>query len=302
MSTKDNPADIGSRSGNAENVQLWWSGPEWLPKGQKWPPDIETKTIPESQAEAKVIREALAVAQVQEDNLDTLLGKLTLWQTLRVCAWIGRFIHNARSTRSNRKKGLLTTEEISKQRILWLKRLQETFNTAERFEEHRLQLNLQPNENGLPECLGRIQGVYPIYVPESHQFAHKLVEEAHNRTLHGGVSLTMAKIHERYWVSRLRRLARKVVKACNGCKRFHATAFINPPPGQLPKDCTEGQNAFQVIGVDFAGPLKFRKKKGQDGKAYLVLYACSLTRGIYNAVMRRFTTSCHTRESTGSSI
>ena len=191
VSTKDNPADIGSRSGSAENVQLWWSGPEWLPKGQKWPPDIETKTTPESQAEAKVIREALAVAQVQEDNLDTLLGKLTLWQTLRVCAWIGRFIHNTRSTRSNRKKGPLTTEEISKQRILWLKRVQETFNTDERFEEHRLQLNLQPNENGLLECRGRIQGVYPIYVPESHQFAHKLVEEAHNRTLHGGVSLTM---------------------------------------------------------------------------------------------------------------
>ena len=56
VSTKDNPADIGSRSGSVENVQLWWSGPEWLPKKQKWPSDIETKTTPESQAEAKVIR------------------------------------------------------------------------------------------------------------------------------------------------------------------------------------------------------------------------------------------------------
>ena len=194
VSTKDNPADIGSRSGSVENVQLWWSGPEWLPKKQKWPSDIETKTTPESQAEAKVIREVLAVAQVQEDSLDTLLGKLTLWRTLRVCAWIGRFIHNSRSTRSNRNKGPLTTEEISKQRILWLKRVQESFKQDERFEEHRLQLNLQPNENGLLECRGRIQGVYPIYVPESHQFARKLVEEAHDRTLHGGVSLTV--LHE----------------------------------------------------------------------------------------------------------
>ncbi|XP_015754716.1 PREDICTED: uncharacterized protein LOC107334299 [Acropora digitifera] len=101
----------------------------------------------------------------------------------------------------------------------------------------------------------------------------------------------MAKVRERYWVPRLRRLARKVVKACNGCKRFHATAFINPPPGQLPKDRTEGQNAFQVIGVDFAGPLKFRKKKGQDGKAYLVLYACSLTRGVYLELLSSLETS-----------
>ena len=28
VNTKDNPADIGSRSGGVENVQLWWSGPE----------------------------------------------------------------------------------------------------------------------------------------------------------------------------------------------------------------------------------------------------------------------------------
>ena len=134
-----------------------------------------------------------------------------------MCAWIGRFILNARSTRSNRNKVPLTPGEISKQRIPWLKRVQESFKTDERFEEHRLQLNLQPNENGLLECRGRIQGVYPIYVPELHQFARKLVEEAHDRTLHRGVSVTMAKISERYWVPRLPRLARKVVKACNGC-------------------------------------------------------------------------------------
>ena len=206
-----------------------------------------------------------------------LLGKFTLWRTLRVCAWIGRFIYNARSTRSNRSKGPLTTEEVCKQRIFWLKRVQDYFKTDERFEEDRLQLNLQPNENGLLECRGRIQGVYPIIYQNRTSLRASLLKKA---TTHGGVSLTMAKIRERYWVLRLRRLARKVVKACNGCKRFHATAFINPPPGKLPKDRTEGQNAFQVIGVDFVGPLKFRKKKGQDGKAYLVLYACSLTRGI----------------------
>lgn len=36
-----------------------------------------------------------------------------------------------------------------------------------------------------------------------------------------------------------------------------------------------------MIGVDFAGPLKYRKGKKNEGKAYIVLYACSLTRGIY---------------------
>ena len=46
-----------------------------------------------------------------------------------------------------------------------------------------------------------------------------------------------------------------------------------------------------MIGVDFAGPLKFPKKKVQNGKAYLVLYACSLTRGIYLELLSSLETS-----------
>ena len=49
----------------------------------------------------------------------------------------------------------------------------------------------------------------------------------------------------------------------------------------LPKERTEGNHAFQVIGVDYSGPLKYRKKSGKEGKAYIVLYTCSLTRALY---------------------
>lgn len=281
VGTKDNPADLGSRSGSVENEELWWRGPEWLLDRERWPADIKTTATPDSQAEAKVIRDVFAVAQAKTDILDALLIKFNLWKTLRVCAWVTRFIHNLRSEKTRRSKGPLTTEEIEMQRHLWLKRTQVKFKRDERFEDHRVQLNLQENADGLLECRGRIQGDYPIYLPESHPFAEKMVADAHIRTLHGGVSLTMAKIRERYWVPRLRRLAKRVVKACNGCKRFRATAFAVPPPGQLPRDRTEGENAFQVVGVDFAGPLKYRKGRNHEGKAYITLYACSLTRGIY---------------------
>ena len=73
----------------------------------------------------------------------------------------------------------------------------------------------------------------------------------------------------------------QVIKACYGCKRFRATAFASPPPGNLPRDRTEGGTAFQVVGVDFAGLLKYREKGRREAKAYIVLYACSLTRGLY---------------------
>ena len=95
----------------------------------------------------------------------------------------------------------------------------------------------------------------------------------------------MTRVCERYWVPRLRKLAKQVVKACSGCKHFQATALAAPPPGLLPTDCTEGNTPFKVIGVDFAGPLKYRVRSKNEGKAYLVLCACSLTRGLFLEVL-----------------
>lgn len=198
VSTKDNPADLGSRSGSVEKEKLWWSGPHWLLDRDLWPADIITTSTTESQAEAKVIREVFAVAQARTDILDILLTKHSLWRTLRICAWMIRFFGNSRKAEINRVKGPLTTEEINQQRLLWLRRVQGSFKNGERFEEHRLQLNLQENDNGLLECRGRIQGDYPIYVPDSHHFADKIVAEAHQNTLHGGVGLTMARVREQY--------------------------------------------------------------------------------------------------------
>lgn len=91
----------------------------------------------------------------------------------------------------------------------------------------------------------------------------------------------MAKVHEKYWVPRLRQLVKRHIKRCYGCKRFHVSAFANPPPGNLPTDRTEGTSPFQVVGIDYAGPIKYRDSKNKEGKAYIVLYACSLSQALY---------------------
>ena len=85
---------------------------------------------------------------------------------------------------------------------------------TENLEEDRLSLYLQRNKDGLLECRGRLPSPYPIYIPDTTTFAEKLVQHAHKATLHGGVGLTMAKIREEYWIPRLRRLAKKVIKQC----------------------------------------------------------------------------------------
>ena len=282
--TQENPADLASRGGpvNEDNV-LWWEGPKWLKDPESWPPDIVTTATTESNAEVKATKELFALAVEQEDELDNLLAKLTYWRTLRVCAWMMRFIRNARTSKPNRAGGPLTTEEIEEQKHLWLLRVQTP--GVKDMEKDRLRLNLQKNQDGVLECRGRLQGIYPTYVPDSTVFAEKLVQHAHLATLHGGVSLTMAKVREQHWIPRLRRLVKKVIKQCYGCKRFQAIAVAAPPPGLLPLERTEHSGVFEVVGVDFAGPIKYKKSPRVKGKAYLVLFACSLTRALYLEVL-----------------
>ena len=212
---------------------------------------------------------------------DELLDAHTLQKGLRICGWIQRFIRNSATPASDRKTGLLDTSEIDQQRDWWVKRAQKMCQTKDEFQEDKLQLNLQPNGQGILECRGRIHGEYPIFLPDSHPFTYKLVQQAHLTTMHGGSTLTMAKVREAYWVPRLRRLVKRVRGNCWGCKRFRTLAYQSPPPGNLPTTRTQGTTPFQVVGVDFAGPIRYRSKGKKECKAYLALYGCSLTRAVH---------------------
>ncbi len=69
-------------------------------------------------------------------------------------------------------------------------------------------------QSGLLECRGRVQGHYPIYIPDTEIdteiHTEKFVQQAHKETLYGGVGLTIAKVREKHWVPRLRQLAKRL--------------------------------------------------------------------------------------------
>lgn len=178
-------------------------------------------------------------------------------------------------TKNEKTDGPLKTEETNKANVFWVKRVQTRASLDKHYQEDQLQLNLRPNSEGVLECRGRSQGHHPVYLPDSQRYTEKFVTQAHLERLHGGVVSAMAKLREQYWVPRLRRLTKRVVKNCHGCRRFQAQAFSSPPQENLPKDRTEEQTPFQVVVVDYAGPLKYQKE------AYVLLYACSLTRALF---------------------
>ena len=172
-----------------------------------------TSATKESDAETKVIWKIFTATVEATNEVEGLLTKFDLWKTLRICSWIARFTFNCRSP-NQKRRGPLTTPEIATQRLLWIKRVQSSCN----LEEDRLQLNLQANRDGVLVRRGRIQGHYPVHVPDTSLLAEKLVQDSHLRTLHGGIGMTMTHIRSKYWIPRLRQLTRKVVKNCYGCR------------------------------------------------------------------------------------
>ena len=107
---------------------------------------------------------------------------------------------------------LTTAGEIEKQVMWWVKRAQESVQYTEVFGKDQMQLKLQPNDERVLECRD--------YLPDCHEFTAKVVSEAQLKTIHGGIRATMTQVRERYWVSRLRRLARKATKSCYRCYQF----------------------------------------------------------------------------------
>ena len=123
MPTHDNPADLASRGGTVTTL-LWWTGPEWLQDHDRWPTNPITETSADSEAEAKIIKEVLCVAQAEEtktDEFDDLLERRDLRRVLRTSAWILHFVRNCRS--KQKQRGPLTTPEVDEMKTWWIKRL-----------------------------------------------------------------------------------------------------------------------------------------------------------------------------------
>lgn len=231
-------------------------------------------------AEVKVKQEILSIVIPKNDALDQVLSNHALPKALRIGVWVWRFIHNCRNQAINNNRSNQYQRNTPPRAVV-----DQTSSTilspTTQFQADKLQLNLQHNNQQVLECRGRIMGEYPIYLSDDHPFTAKVVFKALLSTLHGGVGLTMAKVHEKYWVPWLRRLVKKLRGSCHSCKRFQARAYQVPPPGNLPKTRTEGSRPFQVIVVDFTGPIRYTSGAKTERKANLALYACSLTRAVH---------------------
>ena len=117
-------------------------------------------------------------------------------------------------------------------------------------------VELRKDDEGIWRCASKVPRYHPIFLQRNHKLVTLVIQQSHEKMLHGGVATTMCRLRERFWIPKLRSLVKKVVRDCNVCKRYRMKplAAACTSKSTLPVFRAELSDAFAVTGVDFAGP------------------------------------------------
>ena len=141
---------------------------------------------------------------------------------------------------------------------------------------------------------GRLTHLYvdsapPILMPSDHRVTLLLIRRTHASVFHAGVSSTLAKLRERFWIRKGRQQVRKVLRKCVTCARIQSRHY-DAPAAPLPRARLTTQPPFSTTGVDFAGPLIVKSPHGPQ-KTYLVMFTCVVVRAVHLELIPDMTTN-----------
>ena len=125
-----------------------WKGLSWLQVRENWSSQPDKKPFVEWEKEVKISKEhkSIVITTVEvQDDFDLILHKFDLNKPLRISARILRFIKNCRK---NKKSGPLKTAELVNQKKFYIKREQEKLVSSDKFEDDKMRLNLEKNDEG----------------------------------------------------------------------------------------------------------------------------------------------------------
>ncbi|KAG1710492.1 Pro-Pol polyprotein [Nymphon striatum] len=287
-----NPADLLTREFvcDISNNMLWWGGPKWLSEEQKgWPClTFKTEEVPPNEINVCLNVTSNPIKPILDINKFNNYQKM-----LRVTAYLFRAISIMQKQPTASKQ--ISTEELNYVEFYWYRTLQQEFFYSEYCalrdgscinSKSKLK-DLHPiwdSSLKLMRLGGRLQysdlpysSIHPIIVPHKSYFAKLLILDCHRSHSHCGVSQLICIIRERLWLSRLRSLAKSVVRVCVICRRVNQRA-CHEIAAPLPSCRINPSPPFNVIGIDFCGPLLL---KGSRLKHYVCLFTCATTRAIH---------------------
>ena len=301
-----NPADIASRGLMASELvkcEYWFRGPSWLRQHETFPHE----TFPNAyEVSLLTIETELLEGKVNDsnNNIFNFENSSSLTKIINYVARVHRFIHNCRSTENTRKFGPLTSSEISgAQTQVWRSIQQEHYG----LEIHRLgsgkpinresfisKLNPFLDDQGVLRVTGRIENSeldydakHPIIIPEGH-IAKLLIRSQHINMHHAGLETVVTALRQKYWIIKLHKLAKNIIRNCIPCQR-HDSRACNEVAAPLPKERISKAPPFYITGIDYAGPLYSLDFPSQ--KLYILLFTCGVIRAVHLELTESLQTS-----------
>lgn len=282
-----NPADLPSRGCSPKQLfeSKWWEGPEWLRQHvSTWPHENVEYDEEECLLEKrkKIVTSLVNSGTKLMNSEDWHLTYFSSFlKTIRMIAWLFRFLENIRHPKE-KLCGELSLEEIDKAEVFAFKIVQaESFGNSG--SEKLKPLDPYTDERGLIRLKSRVSARqdselfrYPIVLPSKHSLVTKIIFDTHVRSCHIRTQGLLSLLRERFWIMGGRRSVRSVIARCVICKRHNGKSFgVGAPP--LPLDRVREASAFEVTGVDFAGPVFLRSRE----KAWICLFTCAVFRAVH---------------------
>lgn len=296
--THDNPADLVSRGIEVTTLNessLWWHGPGWLSETEsQWP--ITCIDVKNTHLEEKCVTNLA----IEVSTLPSLSKFSSFLKLQRVVAYCQRFINNLKRPPEQRVMGDISIKDMSASLIPLLKMAQRERYSSEihclrqgkSLDTKNSLLSLNPflDNDGILRVGGRIQNSefsfdkkHPIILHPSHFLTKLIFNYEHIRLLHCGPNHLLSSIRDKYWPVSGRNLARKIVHECIVCFRAKPKS-ISHIMGNLPKERLTPSPPFSNCGVDYAGPIFIKSKKGRGAqliKAYICIFVCFSTKAVH---------------------
>ncbi|XP_069946012.1 uncharacterized protein [Cherax quadricarinatus] len=308
--TDQNPADLISRGVTHRKLsksELWFKGPDWLPARDCWPEQKFVETISSivhfaGEHDTELFdprrysswRKLIGVTEMVFRFVRKLHDKVSQGRQLSL---VGPREYWIRQYQRGRFPGVLEVL-ATRQQVMASGRVSNDDDSGNSKLVHSLGLFL--DHAGLIRCRGRIQNSelsygakHPVLLGKEGWATELLIQDAHQRTLHGGFGDTLTCLRQNYWVLKGRAAVKRVLKSCTVCRRYDGRTLPYPGPPPLPQERVHSDRPFETVGIDYTGAITLKNpgdvKEGPQ-KVYVCLFTCATTRAVHLELAEDMTT------------